>query len=358
MLDPYSSCIATDRRVLVIDPFSMDDFFFYDLPDLNHKSDPIKIWEIAKSCIQRIDISSLNREQSMAAIRDLGMIASSLRRHNFPLTKTPELELALLNLSKSTKEVPADSVTSYGPRNPEGRRMRVFTSFEEERFFIASFRSGMIDLPLSIRALEINQGLSVFDAQFSENLKIAKLHFDNMVSAIIGVRRQISPSFFTSELRPYFEPKVIGGKKYLAPGGAQMPIILIDQILWGISTNDSLSKYFFENLSYQPLLLRVRAENTRKKQVLVEKVIIAMKNVDASTQKRDIATVAARTLREMLLTLEKFRNIHLRIAQDNMAIRIPGSVGSGGYDTKILETLLSSTKVARQRIEDVLTKST
>lgn len=118
------------------------------------------------------------------------------------------------------------------------------------------------------------------------------------------------------------------------------------------------SKYFFENLSYQPLLLRVRAENTRKRQTLVEKVITAMKSVNASTQKRDIAVVSAKTLKEILLTLEQFRNIHLRIAQDNMAIRMPGSVGSGGYDTQILEILLSSTKVARQQIEDVLTKST
>lgn len=355
----YTDCLNTDRLVQNLDPLRMDDFLASELPKLNVEKRVGPLIELARKLVPTPDTAThLSSLEAMAAIRDLNMVASSLRRHEVNFDAVPNLEPALLVLANQASEVPSDTVTSYGPRNPEGSRMRAFTPHHEERLFIDSFRSGMNELLRVVEALETAQCLTIIDVLCGSELREAERRFQAMMTAIVAVRRHITPQFFTDELRPYFEPKVIGGRKYFAPGGAQMSLILVDQLLWGIAQSDgSLASYYQENLEYQPALLRARERMFVMKPPLVQQVVLRFVQGDVENVTLSDAQIIRQSLtaiEQILVAVEQFRVIHLRIARDNMAIRPLGSVGSGGYDTKLLTQLLEKTTNARGAIATLL----
>ncbi len=355
--DAYEQSIAIDKRVQLLDPLELDSLLIEELPRFNMEVKPEALIERMEGLsIDSKKLHSLSPEEAMAATRDLSMVASSLRRHNRSLGEIPYLESALITLSKRTLEVPADTVFSYGTRNPIGERTRTFTTFPEERLFIDSFREGMVNLPLALSTLEKVQNTKVDNLEFAPLVREVASNFEAMVSAIVRVRKAISPEFFTKELRPYFEPKTIGGRIYKAPGGAQMPIILIDQALWGASeSNPMYLGYYRENLAYQPHILRDRESSIIKEVPIITRVFQELESSDLNIEStKKVAIESLTAAHELLLFVEQFRRPHLKIAQDNMALRPAGAVGSGGYDIEILEFLLTHISAAKQKVAEKL----
>ena len=214
-------------------------------------------------------------------------------------------------------------------------------------------RNAVVDLLLSLEALASAQDVSVFSPPYAVLLDTARERFKGMVNAIGQVHRKITPEFFTTQLRPYFEPKEVDGKRYLSPGGAQMPILLIDLILWGSDCEDSIyQRYWAENIAYQPLFLRQRGKSIMAQPSLMRHALRAFERLKSSVtaEELEIFKRSVSSLEGMLLILEKFRHQHLRVAEANMLIRPDGSVGSGGYDTEILELLIRKVREARELI--------
>lgn len=357
VLEEYSKLAEDDSKVQILDPLSLDDFFISRLTELNKDR---RTADLKKDCnalrLRSSELKSLSIQAAMAATRDLAMIASSCQRHAIPFGEIPALEAGLLQLAEITGELPTDTVTTYGTRNPCGVRMRVFTHLAEEHAFIESFRAAMAELPRCLRALHICQCLSVFDPSCSEYLIIAREKFKAMVKAIISIKKVVTPEIFTHELRPYFDPKIIGGKRYFAPGGAQMPIILIDQAIWAMNSIDDgiLKGYYEENISYQPALLRRCALLFQDKACLIHKITAELSGSQVSDGGLVFARQSLDALGKLIAIIAQFRAIHLGIARENMAIRPVGSIGSGGYDIKILERLLFQTLVARRAISSLM----
>ena len=355
----YEEIQKIDQRVQELDPLLLDSFLIHDLPELNNSGNIESILKIVDSLdleVKRLEEFSL--EEAMAAVRDLNMILSSLRRHNFDLSKVSKIEKALIFLSQKTGEVPTDTVFSYGTRNPQNERMRTFTNLPEEKLFIGSFQIGMVNLPSAIKSLEESQQLSSSDDTFAEKVNAARESFEAMIKAVAEVRRKITPEVFTNKLRPFFEPKTINGKTYQASGGAQMPIILIDQILWGSDINDpAYKKYLSEGIQYQPHFLREKGELFSGNKALVGRIISEVKATDLSdAHKKDVAKKSLTAIYDLLSFVEKFRIPHLKMAEANMQIRPGGSVGSGGYDTSILHFLLDHISEAKRNVFDELNK--
>lgn len=139
---------SLDLRVSLLDPLNLDDFLLNYLPQLNRKRLSREIIRFALTKVpNKTEVSHYDPLNAKAATRDLGFIASSITRHGLKLNTIPQLEEALLTLSETTNEVPRDTVFSYGPRNPETKRMRLFTGLPEEKLFIESFRRGMKKIP-------------------------------------------------------------------------------------------------------------------------------------------------------------------------------------------------------------------
>lgn len=346
-LDQFELEVQSDEATANLDPLGLDNFLIRELPDLNNKRESQTILSVANSLPFSPDhLLGFSRIEARAATRDLGMIAASLAKHDIGLKGAPLLEQSLARLSHITDEVPRDTVFSYGTRNPQNWRMRTFTATQAETEFIGSFANGMKRLPYCIHKLLSAMRLSVFDLRFSDLLGSARTDLTELVNGMANVRRNVTPTFFTTVLRPYFPPLTINQKTYVAPGGAQMILLLVDRILWGAGiTHPTYRAYFEDNLQYLPLYYR-NIDNRLGNQSLVDKFLS-----EASDNLTEI-NCARQALDSILLEIIRFRIPHRKTARENFQLRIQNAVGSGGYTEDILDILLVETKTARKRISE------
>ncbi len=333
----YQDRMLEDLQVADMDPLNANQFFNTQFPALSEqgKYDQIVAWALAALASFRVP---KDRLLAMAATRDLGMIAAALTRWQQEIPS--EVEQMLLALAGVTGEVPADTVFSYGPRNPKAN-LRRFTTLPEEELFINAFAEGMEQLYLAVAATDL-VATGEYDAEHQRIfLEEAARRFGAMTRAIVAVKKNISPECFTHKLRPFFEPKTIGGVKYFAPGGAQMPVILLDQALWGAGhTNPELQSYWADNLRYLPPSLRDRFA-----------VIAATQPLYLRYINHETGSPAAKACLALLNGLISFRYPHYGVAKANFAIRPAAAQGSGGYTGGILQTLADETVRARDELK-------
>jgi hypothetical protein len=210
----------------------------------------------------------------------------------------------------------------------------------------------MSNLPAALDLIAAAQRLSIRDREYVNCVRTADDFLQQMVSAIVAVRRNVTPEFFTGVMRPYFDPKVIGGRTYLAPGGAQMPLIVLDHLLWGIGRTDALYvRYFFENLEYQPDYVRELAVRSARWPSLLDR---AREELAMAEDSGGTAGSSVRSLTRITATLKKFRAPHLVVARDNFQLRPQDALGSGGYQPTILEYLADETKRAHEAARSLL----
>ncbi|HEY1074590.1 MAG TPA: monodechloroaminopyrrolnitrin synthase PrnB family protein [Patescibacteria group bacterium] len=345
----YQASWQASRRVALLDPLRADSYFSEVFHSLQM---PDAVYDSFSGYVpDRERIAFFDREQAMAATRDLGLVASTIVRWGGQVATYEPLESALLLLSQKTGEIPADTVESYGPRNQAGARTRTYTGTVGERFFIHSFTAAMKELPDVCDLLELARETPLSSPQYAQSLIRAYEGFQAMVQAIVGVHALITPEFFTTILRPYFEPKVVGGKSYYAPGGAQMALTLVDLLVWGAEDDTPEYRHYWrENVEYLPQSVRDNLGTVVRGGSLLRSAERAMAKEcpNAHTQR------SLEALRRFIVGLEQFRYPHRKVAEANMAIRSPQAVGSGGYTSSILNLLLELTYVARVRVSSLL----
>lgn len=182
----------SQQSVESLDPLRADAYL-NQLPHINTSKDVTALVHLGRSILP--DLALLQRlsvNESRAVLRDLGMVAASLRRHGIePIDSVPGLEHVLLTASSNAGTVPRDTVFSYGPWNPEGHRRRKFTSIPHEDIFIESFRTGMSELDQAVTSMLTAQGMPISNPDFKEVIDSSREHFELMIGAIITVRRQI-----------------------------------------------------------------------------------------------------------------------------------------------------------------------
>lgn len=333
-----------DLSVSQLDPLASDKFFQEEFIKAIEGQD-IRYLNEASSRLCQTNLHKLSVLEGAAALRDLGMLASALTKLTGGEAPIPKhLEESLVKLGTKIYEVPRDTVFSYGPRNPHGKRMRRFTNSNEEHIFIDSFRKGMKENAECILSLDKAWHISIHDTSFSREILKAKQHFEHMVEAIITVKKNVPPSVFTFQLRPFFDPYSISGRSLLAPGGAQMPVIIIDNILWGSDSIEPLyTKYLTENISYSPKSYKDFLSTHSGRNGLIGKV----QKQYLQRPENTISINSIASLIEFMNSLLQFRHVHLKVALDNFKLRGGMDVGSGGYTPTILEFLLKETRDKR-----------
>lgn len=334
------------------DPLNLDKVFI-ELPNINRQKDVKELIGLTTSALPSLNRLKLYSSiEHRAILRDIGMLAASIKKHGLePRDHIGRLDEVLSLCGRTANLVPRDTVFTYGPWNPEGDRRRRFTELPEEELFIKSFNEGMSQLDKTVYSL-----LVAYESQQSGYLTIQSCKEANnglglMVDAIVAVKRNISPQIFTGELRPYFDPYKIVDENYLAPGGAQMPILLIDQIIWGNDNNeDQYRDYIIENIEYTPSEYRHVFQNLIGKQSLITKFESRVHEYDSSSEYND----AIHSLIGILNSLISFRSAHLVVAKDNFQLRTSRDLGSGGYRTDILEYLIDKTYKSKRRLVNLL----
>lgn len=349
----YKICKLLDQNVATLDPLGLNTFFAKFFPEMSEKGKVQQLVDFITMHIHQFGhdrLLALSDTEAMAATRDLAMFASAFVRWGNPVSKVPVVERLLENLARKTQEVPADTVFSYGSRNPRGETMRRFTTIKEELVFIEAFTKGMEELPVCLAGLEHLSHVSVFDPIYPLVVSEVRTGFSNMVREITVVRQRVPPEIFTKELRPFFEPKTIAGKVYFAPGGAQMPVTMMDLMLWGVEeTSNEYVRYLNENVQYLPRAMRSKIGLVMRNPSIVKSIeTVCGENASSKIPQAAIPSIDA--VCSLLTEMEKFRYPHLAVAQANMKIRTKGAVGSGGYDTAILEYLIARTGSAKGRL--------
>ncbi|MBY0309857.1 DUF1864 family protein [Patescibacteria group bacterium] len=336
-----------DQSVQELDPLGFDKYFvsgeFSQCATARSAEAILVFVEKNVNPISFDTIARMNEVSAMAAARDLNMVASVATRFGVPIHTMPQLESFLLLLSEKTREVPTDTVFGYGSRNPEGKRRRSFTGTPEEDLFIDSFTEGMNSLIVTLAALETVQTMSLANGRYSQLVSEAGSGFSQMSESILRVRKHITPDFFTNKLRPFFDPKTIRGKTYFAAGGAQMPVTVVDLILWGVEDSDRMYLgYRSEHLRYLPRFYHAKVESIFQSPSILHAVGVELSGgLPANSQNAKAALEALRDFADQIIS---FRAPHLGVAKANMKIRSAGSVGSGGYDLFILQYLIDRTK--------------
>lgn len=331
------------RKIQEADPLCADHFMVEQLPILNNAGNVSQIIQESENLIPSdSQISGMDYAQSQASLRDLGMVAASVQRHGVNIAHIPNLEHSMMTIGAKLDEVPRETVFHYGPWNPTGERQRAFTATEGEKTFIHSFKEGMSGLDESINNLLDLQSKSISDLDFGHTLDVAKAGFQKMIDAIVEVRRKITPDFFSFQMRPYFPVLSINGRDYQAPGGAQMPVLLVDRILWGADQKDEVyQNYYTDAVRYLPTVYRDVAKSIEDES-LVTKVLGSQTTIESEAIKQSLTSI--------LTSLLMFRHPHLKTARENFAKRTEGSKGSGGYTPDILEKLVELTAESKEKV--------
>lgn len=325
--DPYLSARE-------LDPLNMDETLLI-LPSLNSTKDVGKIILATEASLDQLP-DELNEEESIAALRDFDFLVSSLIRHGVePVDSVHGLNEGLQHIAAITHTVPRGSVSTYTTANPIDERMRTFTGTAEEKVFITEVTN-------SARALDTAMYSFGTDG-YATGLHNTSQALDTMIRSILIVKKEVSPEFFTNNLRPYFDAMTVNGQRYLGSGGAQLQLVGIDFLLWGVNDpNQTYQAFFNENFAYM----------TPRQRESVSKALAkhdGMSIVDHLSTFRDpqMAEDAISTLRK----IRKFRFPHRKIAVDNFKLRSKDAVGSGSYTPEILNLLIDKNDAALTRLE-------
>ncbi|MFH9554523.1 monodechloroaminopyrrolnitrin synthase PrnB family protein [Streptomyces sp. NPDC017435] len=154
---------------------------------------------------------------------------------------------------------------------------------------------------------------------------------------MLTVKRTLTPHYFTGLLRPYYPPLEIDGRTYYAPGGAQMPLLVLDVLILSQAATGELAawyeQYLTDNVLYLPPHHRALVDAGRRSPGLAR----------LAHRRTHLQPAAALLIDDLL----RFRLPHRQLARANMAVRADGSLGSGGYTTSALDRLLDVTDSAR-----------
>src|SRR6218665_344308 len=293
--------------------------------------------------------------EAAAAMRDVGFFLGSLKRHGHePVEIVPALEPLLLELARVTDLPPRETllhVTVWNPPSPDAERR--YTCCQAEVHLLESVRISMVSLESALHRLVELYEVPIGSRLFAPMCDDVAEKLKKMVESIVYAYRTIPPRVFVQELRPYYDPIHVRGQSYLGPGAVEMPLFLVDHILWGSRSEHAEYKSFKE--TYLPYVLpQLRTLHGRflGHISLLERVL---EEVEAMGTLEEPVRSGLKSLDKIFEVLLRFRAPHVGLAEQAYQVESEThSVGSGGYAPSMLGDLLALTRDARSRLTAVL----
>jgi monodechloroaminopyrrolnitrin synthase len=336
------SSLGRIANVRGLDPLSADQACQH-LRAMNRHADVPALVGALRVLIPGLDeVETYSVDECLAAVRDLGMFVGSIKRHGTePAAAVPEVVPVLHELGQRTDMVPRDTVHHYTTWNPVGHRQRMYTGDPQETFLQESVRMVFPALRTSLDHCDELSDTPPDDERFAVLLDKITVRLGAMVESIDLVVRNVSPVFFARELRPYFEDITIGGRAYLGPAAAQVPLWLIDEVVWAsdLATPD-YQEFIADSVPYS--LPRWRDYHPRwvHRPSAVSRLLAAFRVRETPTLRS-----GAEALRRLLRTVVVFRGRHLGIARQayQADLRLY-PVGSGGGSVELLREIIDLTR--------------
>jgi hypothetical protein len=336
------------KEISELDPLELDEDYL-QLPQINQNKDVVSLLQLLQKCksgVKNCDLS--NTSICHAILRDIGFIISSLRRLDIQaVEKDLELTNILLNISKTIGMVPRETSYHYGLCNPANSRIRTFTSYKDElglingvKIFAEGLEKILLDL-IEVKNLIINDrnaDIILLDKTLSDFRKVLNDAGESM--------KQIDPKIFSYELRPFFDQININNIAYVGPGGGQVPLLIIDNLLFGFNLpyNHVYRVFSEDGIKYLTPELKVLYQSQKTESTIVD---VCNKHTNKS-----ILTF----LHEFLNELIRYRQVHYLIAKSALSKENRGNyeTGSAGYRLEMVQETLSATKDAKR----ILTEKT
>lgn len=198
------------KRVSSLDPLGYDEFQDV-LIAFNQEGIVRELIGIAEEMTDRaLNIASPDIYEALAIVRDLGFIASSIKRLEIaPILEVERIDQVLHDLSSITGLPERDTLLHYTLWNPEGERMRTFTGTEEEKSFISKIKSL---LPVTdedeLQKLTALPKVTVTVNTLSEAEEVINYPLSTIKKEL---NEEISSSFFQETLKDYFADFIVRG---------------------------------------------------------------------------------------------------------------------------------------------------
>lgn len=304
-----------------LDPLQVDSFMNL-VPAFNENGDIKSLQELLQKMLPSLEASSrFTYHEAAAAMRDIGILLGSLKRHNLePVEVVPQCEGVLLLLGEKLQTPPRDTLLSYSLWNPADPRQRSYTGFAEENQLIANIRHALLSLEESVRNLAALHKKSPLTFEFAEICEKAMGFFMPMMDAVLHRRKNAFPEFSDGNLRNYFLPIFLKGFLVQGPEAMQFPVMIIEYLLWSCDNTDLASeepglsplpyispllREIYAKFSHQPSLLK-------KVQRQIENTIVYDKHLHKS----------ARSLLKFCMLVTNFKKSYQRLANQSSKTRL------------------------------------
>lgn len=333
------------EEIRSLDPLKADQLLQH-LPEVNNNKDISALINLLINLTDSYSLRDLDTiEQSHAALRDIGIVLGSIKRHGVePVQAVPEIEPLLIQFARRHHMVPRDTVLHYTIWNPNGSRRRTYTQDIQEQELQDAVTNVFPHLSSSLTLSHELSQMDARDVRFAPMVLSLKNTSEVMVQTIDRVIQEVSPIFFAQELRPYFEEITIKGQPYLGPAAAQVPLWLLDIVFWASDrSNSTYNTFLEESLKYALPSWREFYQKHVSSPSIVSRIQIQLEDTvqqsDLNLQKSASAVI------DLLKSLKTFRGRHIGIAQKAYAEEVRlYSKGSGGAPVELLKMITHLTR--------------
>ena len=343
---------SDDNHIATLDPLQADRLMA-QVPELNRTKDVAGLRQLCYDILPHPErLEAFNYYEACAAMRDLGILLGSMKRHGQePVEAVPELDYVLDILGSKTGMPPRDTLLHYTSWNPEGLRRRTYTGTTDEDHLIESVRMSMIPLLRAIYDLKYLLSCPIDTADFALRATEVGEAYEKVIGGVIHARRNVSTELFANELRLYFDPIQLHGRVYLGPGAVEMPMFVYDHLLWSSLVTDPVYNEFKE--TYVPYILPFLRDtfDQQKRQPSVFDVVADWANQQEVKTMEGIRSINA--VARLGLLMKSFRAPHKKMADESYEKdKQKRAHGSGGYSTDILTHILQFSRDACEKMKD------
>ncbi|MEP0984302.1 monodechloroaminopyrrolnitrin synthase PrnB family protein [Ekhidna sp.] len=344
---------SEDITISNLDPLCADDIM-KSIPKINEKGDIKSLSSILQSFCSQIDLDNFNHFERLAAIRDVGIILGSLKRHNLePIKCVPDIEPILIRYGQLTELPPRDILYHYTVWNPNNGRLRKYTNHHQEPDLIDSIR---ISIPHIRKATRLLITLMDIDPHSLESLETA-FEIDSelrlFLNGLAHAKETVDPGVFINEFRPFFEPITVNNQEHGGPGAVTMPLHIFDFLLWGTSDKSKMVQDFTSDyVPYNTKDFRIAYKNVLGKPSYLDIIERAFEE----TNHKKIIYPLIYAVSNWFKRINGFRMSHYKYAIQAYDGEYYHNfeTGSGGHTTSDLNLLSEITKNNEERIKTLM----
>jgi monodechloroaminopyrrolnitrin synthase len=318
------------ERVRGLDPLAADDLLSR-LPEMNASAD-VQALTRALAAVLPATVAGWSASESLAAMRDLGLLAGSLQRHGIsPVTAVPGLEPILLALGERTRMAPRDTIVHYTHLAPHGGRQRTYTGHPQERTLITTVATTVTHLATAIDLCHDLKNTDPASPAFPQFMHHLTEQIDAFDHAMDTVSTHVTPDFFTHRLRPYFGPIRIGGALTPGPAAAHIPLFIIDLALWASGHPVEQTIFKETTATYTYPQWRETAERWQRETSLKSRISTAIASARSDNSRTASVRDSAHSTALALRALIRFRAKHLHYVRRTYNTRNDTESDSEGH---------------------------